>query len=366
MKKVLAIILISCCSLTAKAQHFDYNFGLQYAFVNNEFAQSLNLFETSGTVSVANFKSEIGLYVDSNDGFKHKLRTGVITHKAIKPKSSSDVTPYYLAYYQLNKKTTWGAFQASFGFIPRDYSTGEYSKVLFSDAYAFMNPTIDGLILSYKEKAFNAEVCFDWINSYQEENRERFQVFSAGSWEMAKSFYFGWEASIYHFAGSTLCPNVVDNITLHPYLRYSIPVNLQKLELSAGWIQKYDRDRREGYPTFYNGGAMFKLKAQNWNIGFENEFYFGQDLMPYYEGSINGIEYGSDLYFGNRLYHTQINGYSFVNRAELYYVPYVGKWIRVKALARFYIGNATQYFPAYRGCTQVLVVTLDLDALRNR
>ena len=76
--------------------------------------------------------------------------------------------------------------------------------------------------------------------------RERFMIFSSGHGEVLPYTSLGYSFYVYHYAGSRKVSGVVDNILINPYLTVDLsePVGLQKLSLTAGWIQALQNDRK--------------------------------------------------------------------------------------------------------------------------
>lgn len=366
MKRILTFTICFCiCCFAAHSQEFDYNAGFGYHFDNAEYSQSHNLFQPSGTVHLADFYAEGGFSFDSGRNMKHKVLVGFDVAKNMGEQSDDNLNKELLLSYQMDVKTLWGSFSAVFGCFPRTFSEGEYCDALFGRDIYYTDRNFEGIFLKYREKGFYSEIGLDWMGMYGPDRRERFQIMSAGKWKMSDWLWFGWDASMYHFAGSEVFRNVVDNMMVHPYLQISPDVSMQKFSLSAGWIQKYDRDRSVEGSASFHGGALINLGLKNWNVGVENDFYFGQDLMPLFAGSNNGVKYGTDLYFGNRFYHTQIEGFSIYDRAEIYYEPSITSWLDFRVSAIFNVGNPTQEFSFFRGWQQMLSLRVNLEKIRT-
>ena len=366
MKKFLLPVIFILSALTARAQQFDYNVGVQYGFINSEYSSSKNLFEESGTFNRANLTAEAGMRFDQKAGLTHTVRGGLVFGKELGLSIEDQLDKQFLAYYRIDKKTLWGNLSAAMGIFPRNFSEGKYHEAIFSKEHCFTDTAFEGMMIKYREKGFYGELGLDWFGKYGTGSRERFQILSAGKWTMFGDFSLGWDACIYHFACSEELSNVVDNMFAHPYVLYEPATSLQKFSVSAGWMQKYDWDRACPDEKKFNGGLTANLKIGHWNVGLDNELFFGQDLMPNFIESNDGVFYKTDLYFGNRFYHTQIEGFSLYNRAEIFYEPSIGDWIKLRISAIFHIGNPTGEFGFFRGWQQLLTVAVDLDSLRRK
>ena len=365
MKKLLISLACIFAAVSLSAQQFDYNVGIRYGFINSEYTASHNLFEESRTFNRANLTAEAGIRFDQNKT-THLLRGGLAYGKDLGISLEDQLDKQLLAYYQIDRKTRWGNLSAAMGIFPRTFSEGSYHEAIFSKEHCFTDLAFEGMMLKYREKGFYAEIGLDWFGKYGQSSRERFQILSAGHWKMFDSFYLGWDACLYHFACSEVFKNVVDNMFAHPYIMFSPKTEMQKLSISAGWMQKYDWDRAYPDDKIFHGGFTANVSLKKWNFGLDDNFFFGQDLMPNYIGSNKNKFYKTDLYFGNRFYHTQIDGFSIYNQAEFYYEPSLGDWAKLRISLIAHIGNPTGEFGFFRGWQQLLTVVVDLDSIRRK
>lgn len=365
MKKALTILLFASLSFAAKAQNFDYNIGFNYLFDNTEYSKwSHNLFEPSRTLHLADFHAEFG-FTMQNGNVKHGIYGGYDISREMGYQSTQSPTEKeFLAYYKADVEFAKGNFSSIFGVFPRTFSEGEYNEAVYSKTNYFTDRNFEGMFLKYRNPSIYAEMGLDWFGKKDMFSRERFQIMSYGDYAPLNWLHLGWDFVMYHFATSEKFTNVCDNVMLHPFVSYTPQFGLQKSSLTAGWIQKYDRDRSTPYKIF-NGGALLNLKVKNWDFGFENDFFFGKDMMPNYMGINNGTYYQNDLYFGNKFYHTQIAGYSFYDRIELYYEPAITAGMKVRVSSVFHLGNPTSQFGTLRGFQQTMAVIIDLNEIRN-
>lgn len=360
MKKILLLCAALSFGPALAAQTFDYDIDFGYIFDNAEHTPSKGLFVPSGTLHLADLQARAGLSFNQGKT-THRLLAGFDVAANMGERTEQRYAPELLLSYRTDVKTLWGNFSAIFGVFPRTFSEGRYNEALFSRETYFTDRNFEGMFFKYKENGLYVELGLDWMGMYGQSTRERFQIMSAGSYRLADWLSFGWDASIYHFACSEKLKNVVDNMMAHAYLGFTPSIGFKKSELSVGWIQKYDWDRAIDGSQIFNGGALASLSLGNWGFGIQNDFYFGQDLMPLFIGSYDKVYYKTDLYFGNRFYHTQIEGFSFYDMAEAYYESILSSRINLRVSFIFHIGNPTSEFPAFRGWQQMLTLRVNLD-----
>ena len=109
-------------------------------------------------------------------------------------------------------------------------------------------------------------------------------------------------------------------------------------------------------------GAEIDLDIKNWNVGIRNDFFFGTDMMPYYNNFDNaGLKYGSDLYYGDPFYRIHDDGTAgpgIYDRLELYYEPQIGGFLKIRVSALFHFHSF-----GYSGCQQMVSLRFNLDKL---
>ena len=161
---------------------------------------------------------------------------------------------------------------------------------------------------------------------------------------------------------------VVDNILINPYARIDLGerMGLQKFSITLGWLQALQNDRRNVGRYVFPGGGEFDLEARHWNIGVHNRFYFGTDIMPYYNSfDAGGFKYGAgSLYLGDPFYRVNDRGErkaGMYDRLEIFYAPKIGKYLEINVSAILHFNEFH-----YSGFQQMVGVRFNLNELINR
>ncbi|MDL2320699.1 hypothetical protein LJC45_06175, partial [Alistipes sp. OttesenSCG-928-B03] len=91
--------------------------------------------------------------------------------------------------------------------------------------------------------------------------------------------------------------------------------------VSVGWLQSWQNDREgdEGYVK--PNGLLIDAHLQWRSVGINNSFFFGDNMMPYYD------RYGSELYLADPFYRTTNDVY---NRLEVFWAPRIGNHMTLK------------------------------------
>jgi hypothetical protein len=265
-------------------------------------------------------------------------------------------------YYRLDKQTEKTGLQLYAGIFPRRSSEGSYSDVFFSDSLKFYDNNLEGILLKIRRPKAYWEVGCDWMGQYGDVRKEKFMIFSSGQSRITSFFNVGYSAYMYHFAGSRKARGVVDNILLNPYLSFDFGKQLgfQELSLRLGWIQAMQHDRVfVGHYVFPCGGEL-DLGIRKWNVGIHNRFFYGTDMMPYYNSlDAGGDKYGDRLYFGDPFYRIHDGGAEVpgaYDRLDFFYEPFSGKFLTLRLSARFHFHGSH-----YSGCQQVVSLKFNLN-----
>ena len=227
------------------------------------------------------------------------------------------------------------------------------------------------MLFKYSNKHIYAELGLDWLgklgDKYTPLRRERFQVLTAGSWDFARTLSLDWTGSLYHFACSPLLPNVVDNGMVYPRIKWAPETALETLWIDAGGLFTYQNDRHTGAGPVFPMGFLSRQRIGKWHFSLDNRVYFGDDLMPLYDASYEGVPYASDLYFGDQAFHTLHGGPSWADFLSLVYEPQLTKWLSVSVRLTFKFGEPYKAIdvPVFRGWEQTASLKISFDALRQ-
>lgn len=304
----------------ASAQRFLWNADFDFRFDNKEYASVKN------DLSVTNFTVRLTPQIGIGWGKegRHALLAGIDLLNDFG--KDTYVSRQMICYYRYTD-TNYGVW---FGRFPRRNLIGTYSNAFFSDYVSYYDSNLDGLAAHYVNEHGYVELVLDWDSMLADNQREKFMIFSAGQGSLG-AFYGGYNMSMYHHAGSVQERGVVDNILLYPYAgadfaKYA-PA-FAALYLQVGWLQSFQNDRRYIGHFVKPGGLQVEARIQRWGFGIYNTLYLGDNLMPYYTGTVDGQpDYGGGLYKGEPFYRTD---HGIYNRLELYWQHMFGSAVAFK------------------------------------
>ena len=277
-----------------KSSRLYLDAGLNFDFDNTEYSGSgLGTSETLFGITLSPV-----LRYEWND--KHSLGVGVSGQKWFGSARFLDDIDL-VAYYQFNN----GRYGAVAGIFSFDKMIGRYSEAFFSSAWLADNNLVQGLALQYSDKVGFAELAIDWLGLYSAATREQFRILFSGEGRFAKVMYAGGTFQMQHYANrSTFQGNVVDNITLNPYIGVDFNAFFD-FDIRLGYLQSLQRDRQiegGGWKAPMGGELFFRMSR--WGVFISNNLYVGKNLQPLYhsvgkEGTIYGAElYASDPFYG--------------------------------------------------------------------
>jgi len=274
----------------------------------------------------------------------------------------SDLFNELVIYYDIQASfRNRASFEALAGCFPRNNFEEDYNGPLYSIQNLFLDSNVEGMLFKYKAENIYAELGLDWMgmmgDASHPDRRERFQVLSSGDWRFFGEFHLKWQGSFYHFACSPDSPNVVDNHTIIPAFEWRTDKVLDQLYVNAGGVFTYQRDRDVAGSRTSPMGLISRQGVSKWGIHFDNMFYWGDDLQPFYS------QYGSELYFGEGIFRTHSDKPSVADRIVLSYSPRIAKWLDLSVAAIFDFGSPLPSLgvPAYRGCQQVVKLRFNIE-----
>lgn len=374
---------MSCACTSLYAQKFAYDVDLDFNFDNREYDHSS--FAESMTIFSVRLTPAIGLDLDTKDGSNHDIMIGIDIMKdfgaspvspEIHPDPSSeelskkqnnwDLFRELVLYYKWTKKIKKTDFSLTAGIFPRKFSKSRYSTAFFSDSLRFYDNNYEGLLLSFGRPEAHYEIGCDWMGKYGVDRRERFMIFSAGEARPADLLTLGYSAYLYHFAGAENVQGVVDNALINPYigLDFSKMARMQELYFSLGWLQSMQNDRRNVGKYVFPGGGECNIRLRNWNVGIDNRFFYGTDMMPYYNREdAAGCKYGNLLYQGDPFYRIKENGakgWGIYDRLEVYYQPKISDFLSLK------VSVVLHFNQGFSGWQQCFGLNFNLQSLLSR
>lgn len=370
-----------------KAIEFDYDIDFDYYTNIRDFHHSSDLFMASQHVNMARFSPAFGIKSAQSGGLTHRLLIGVNLTKdlganpILLSKYSDDETAesqlnarlfkdiFY--YYNLQAALGNGRFDLFAGIYPRNEMEGDYGRAFLSEDVLMTDPNIEGLLFKYRTPRFFAELGGDWAGSKGLDRYERYTVFTAGSYGFTDWLSAGWTATYLHVGQSLIFPGDFDNVMGNPYVKVDFGHNLgiQELSLKAGALASMQIDKSIESTLHFPMGGEATFRAKHWNIGLEDTFFYGDNLMPYlsstYSDDLYIGKYRDYLYQGEPFYFTHRGFASGYDRVELFYEPKVSDALSLKlsAVGHFLL-PPTEAFGCFIGWQAKASVIFNLDGLR--
>ena len=373
MKKIATVLVFLGICVASAAQKFDYNVTFDYIFANYEYDASGDFYHDSYTLHAARLTPEAGLLIRQNKSVYHRLRLGAdFLHEMGDGANGLTQFKELLYYYNIEARLpNGGTLVANAGCFPRKYLDGSsYRGPFFDDDILYKDSNLEGVLIKYsRSKRIRAELALDWMgmkgDAMSPYRRERFQILTDGTWRFAGDFSLGWTGSFYHYACAPEFPNVVDNHMLYPRLEWRPFTWLDACTLSAGGIFSYQWDRSADPGPFFPMGLYLEQLAGKWGVSLHNRFYWGDDLMPLFNSSYGGMEYGTSMYFGDPAFRTQVIHPSWSDWLSLRYEPRIAKFLRLGGELTVQFGDNSRYRGThFRGWQQTVRLVVDLDPLR--
>ena len=382
MKKILSVALLLVSGVLSYAQKFDYNIGFDYLFYNYEYGisryfvgeDSFYPYQHSHTLHGVRLTPEAGLLVAQSPSAFHRLRVGIDVFKQMGQEVENlglfrELILYYNAEAYFNNG---GHLEAWAGCFPRRFSSGTgYLGPVWDTEYRWLDPNVEGFLVKYQiDKKLRAELMFDWPGMTGDDSsplrRERFRILSDGSWRFAGDFSIGWTASLYHLSKSPTCNNVVDYDIFNPRLEWAPFTWMDDFRLEFGGLFTYQYDRANAPAPVFPMGLWSLQTVSKWHVTVTHRFYWGKDLMPYFNSSFEGIPYARELYVAEPAFKTLHADPSWCDWLTIAYQLRISSWLSIDAAVTLHAGQPVEAlgFGVFRGSDQRIGVKLDFDSLR--
>ena len=382
MKKLLLLLLLPLfASLPLSAQIFDWNVDFTYFLHNSEFDRSHNFSDVSQTVNAARLTPTVGLEYRL-DRTTHRLMAGVdLVRDMGSHESVLKVFREPVLFYEAELKARNGVFSAIAGMFPRKFAEGDYRQLYFDRNNLFRDNNFEGFFVKWTADAFRAELGLDWTSTYGDDahpmQREIFQALTSGRWDFHRTFSLGWTGRFHHFAFAPLCLNIVDDIMVSPYLRWTPRTALDLLQFDFSYVFAFQCDRSKAYTSgpYLPQGVALRQKGSLHGFGIENFLYAGEDIQPFRD------TYGGELYYGDMMLHVPVYSVvsprvSWADELAVFYSPKLTSWLHLDIAVAFQFGQPFQYLspltsetfdiPVYRGCRQVICLRADFGKSRMK
>lgn len=369
----ISVLLLAACRYASAAEpvndkvQFAYDLDFEMRFDNREFYRSR--FSESMTIFGVRLTPSVGIRIEQDNGMKHKLMAGIDVMKDFGDSvACRDLFHELTLYYNVEKQVGESGLELYAGIFPRKFLDGRWTQAFFSDSLSFYDNNLEGILLKLKRPKARFELGADWMGLTGEWRRERFMIFSSGEGRVLPLTTFGYSFYVYHYAGSRNVRGVVDNILINPYVRLDLgeKMGMQKFSMTLGWLQALQNDRRNVGRYVFPGGGEFDLEMSHWNFGVHNRFYYGTDIMPYYNSlDAGGFKYGCNgLYLGDPFYRVNDRGErkaGMYDRLEIFYAPKIGKYLEISVSAILHFNEFH-----YSGFQQMVGVRFNLNELSKR
>ncbi len=337
---LVSALFLALCSLAAAQMHPSQNrvdwrcdLGFQYYFDNREYDASEPYLLPSGTTHAAVLTPTLSAQWRPSRRVRHSLTLGADLQHDMGAGTWAGTFREGILYYDARVRGENGVFEGVAGIYPRTLMNSYFSEAFFSDLNRFTDRNYEGVLLKWTACRFRTETALDWLGQRGYDRKERFQIISAGTWQVARVLSLGWALDYYHYAGSELAPGVVDHGLLEPWLKLDLApgTEWQEISLRAGALLSYQWDRRRADRPSTPGGAEVTATLRRWNVTVQNNAYFGGDLLPLYDGvDLAGHPYGEQLYFGHRFY------FGFYDRTLVCWEPRIARSVRLRIGARIH------------------------------
>lgn len=341
MRKYVGILLLLFWGWQAVGQtrsgaervQWRCDLGFQYYFDNREYDASEPYLLPSGTTHAAVLTPTLSAQWRPSRRVRHSLTLGADLQHDMGAGTWAGTFREGILYYDARVRGENGVFEGVAGIYPRTLMNSYFSEAFFSDLNHFTDRNFEGVLLKWTARRFRTETALDWLGQRGYDRKERFQIISAGTWQVARVLSLGWALDYYHYAGSELAPGVVDHGLLEPWLKLDLApgTEWQEISLRAGALLSYQWDRRRADRPSTPGGAEVTATLRRWNVIVQNNAYFGGDLLPLYDGvDLAGHPYGEQLYFGHRFY------FGFYDRTLVCWEPRIARSVRLRIGARIH------------------------------
>lgn len=366
----------------------EYGVDFQYFFDLRSFGASDEIFMKTETYNLARFSPSAIVRFDQGRDATHRLALGIDLTKDLGVNPTSDVTysdaehdssirntglmKDIFFYYNYRNRTGKGILDLYAGIHPRTVLEGEYTRAIFADDINYYDPNLEGMTFKYAAPKFSAELSTDLIGKKGVDRVGGEMVTTAGVYKPFKWASAGWAASYTHVNGTYIYPCDVESVIANPYIKLDAGplIGMQALSLKAGALASYQFDYRiEDEQPHFPMGFEAVLNVRHWNLGLENTFFYGDNMMVYYSASYGSISsaavYASTLYSGDDFYFTHRGFPAWYDRAELYWKPLEKGFVstRFSAVAHFVLPTDT--IGPFIGMQAKASLIFNLDAFRH-
>lgn len=271
MKKIKIITLLVFLILChySNAQSLDYHLLFDGIGDNREF---FSVYADPETILGSRFEASLGVAVDNSQRFQ--LGASYFYEFGSEINSQK---PQLLLYYEINQDV----WSFKMGAFPRNGNV-YYPHAIVSEKYGYYNPTVDGLLVSYKPSVNEANVFVDWVGRLDSTQREQFMAGFFGKQSFG-IFHLEQYWYMFHNAHSIISPA---NEHIEDYMglcvlggyEFSDLILLDKFVVKTGVLGSAFRNRGNGSDFDINIAWYSELLADYHGFGVEAFAKLGDEL----------------------------------------------------------------------------------------
>lgn len=293
------------------AQEFEY--GLKYEGIGDN-REYFSPYHEAETILGSRLAADVGFLIDS----KHKFRTG-FSYFYEYGSEFLELKPQLIMYYSFEEN----GLSFKMGAFPR-IGNLPFPSVLLSSKYEYFNPTVDGILVSYKTDRTEYGIVVDWTSKQDSIRREQFWT---GFWGKLNLNNFIVEEYLYMFHNANRLvrlPNdyIEDNLgnCFSAGYNFSSLVPIDILTVKTGVLTSAFRNRGDGSDFDIKTSSYSEIKADYNGYGVETILKFGNK---------------HHFVFGNAFYR---NAENYIH-TKLYCTPFNTKRIKAQLSWSFHIAN---------------------------
>lgn len=340
LRSALLTLVCALATLGLAGQELEWAVDFNTVFDNRE---GDNKIEDTKTHFHTQLAPEIG--VSFLDG-EHSVMGGAVWTQPIGCEwDGHRISP--TLYYRYKGRSGWSM---TFGMFPRYLMHGKLPNYVWNDSINYSQHNLRGFLATYSGRNGYFEAALDWRALQSETRREAFNIIAQGEWHRRGTLFLaGGTLMMNHFAlTSHPSPDdhIVDNFIYNPYVGLDLThcTGLDSLSVRAGVLGALTRNRAvDNWLT--PAGLWLDITLRYKRLGWDNTFYAGKALFPFY------TTFGPQLDQGEPYYSKK-----WYDRTSLFLSIFDNKYVNMRASLDFNI--APDNFTFY----QRLIVRVFIDS----
>ncbi len=276
----LALFVLLFCLLPTHLFAQDFEYGLQYNGIgdNREYFSEYNMPET---ILGSRLSFDVGTRIDS----LHRFRAG-LSYFYEYGAELFELEPQPILYYAFDGDK-WGFKMGAF---MRNENV-DYPFAIVSERYEYYNPTVDGLLVSYRTENVKMNVFTDWVSRQDSVRHEQFMAGFLGG-QTPGNFIFEEYWYMFHNAGrmgfheGEYIKDYTGGLLLAGY-DFSSLTPLTVLTVKTGILSSAFRNRENG--------SSFDVKSSSYSEVVIDYRGFGVEAFLKY-GSEHNFSHGDNFF----------------------------------------------------------------------